>query len=242
MLLFGIGFLFCSIFGVVSFAQSQEGLVKEGESLDNIKIGKSTADDVISNYGENYKLINHKGYSYEMIYKEMGLSFYYCQGDAKKEIFVIEIEPPFRATTNKGIILGESTFADVFSVYGKWDKTSSGFEYEGIYFDYEEDNDGEDGEDVRYSPEIQTPKTNQTIETPIGENVQVERIAEPTGERTNQANIVLDSEDVSDNVIDDQKDVTAEDEEESQEDKETKTRIVKRIELIEKSGLRQCGN
>lgn len=246
--IFGVVILFYSIIGVISSAQSLEGVVNEGESLDNIKIGKSTADDVISKYGENYKLINHRKYSYEMIYKELGLSFYYCQNDAKKEIFVIEIEPPFKAVTGKGIILGESTFADVFNAYGKWDKSSAGFEYEGVYFDYDEDVDGEDSEDVRYSSVVQTPEINQmpksaqAAELPIPENLQVERIEEPLGGRTEQADIVLDGLDVADTGKDDEEDLKDEAERESQEDKETKARIVKRIELVEKSGLRQCGN
>lgn len=246
-------FVFMMI-GVKSLAQSLEGYVVEGESFDGILIGKSTADDVIATYGADYKLINHNNYSYEMIYKNLGLAFYYCQADPNKEIFVVGIEPPFRATTKSGIILGESTIADLFQIYGTTSATSSGFEYDGIYFDVEEKTSGEDQEDARIETQIvENPKTEQS-ENPGGFIIDGASGAESTfvidGQEVsnvrvgelNQANNLEENEsnDVETEESENQTDETNENNQESEDDKALKAKVVKRIELIEKGGLRQC--
>ena len=246
-----------ALIGAVSLAQSLEGFVTEGVSYDSILIGKSTESDVIATYGKDYKLIKHGAYSYEMIYKNLGLSFYYCAADPDKEIFVVEIEPPSKAVTSKGIKLGESTFADVNELYGDGGDTYSEADYDGVYFYSGEDDEDEDSEDVR----------NQRLQPAVNKESTIESISEPLGERVDQSNIVLDGVDIledtsfiidgqetssirqgkinSANSMDEEKS-DGKDESENQsaqadENKDVNRRkIVKRIELVEMGGLRQC--
>lgn len=236
ILVFGVIFLICASIGVGSSAQTREGVITEGESLDSINIGKSTMDDVIAFYGADYKLIKHREYSYEMVYKNLGLSFYSCRNDPNKEIFTIDIQAPFKATTAKGIILGESTFEDISRVYGKWEKNSMGFEYEkeGLYFNYEEKN--------KDNSEVEAKKTE----------VKDNSIADGAGKNSNSAltEFVIDGQAVSNlrtnesnpsknsNDEDDDEEETAK--AESEKDKVTKAKIVRQITLVEKTGLRQC--
>lgn len=112
--------------------QENYNLIQEGKGISGLTVGKSTLDDVIKKLGKNYKWIVNKKYSYQMTYPN-GLSFYICQSDKRKEIFVIEIRQPYKAKTNKGIILGKSTLEDVHKIYGK---LKSGTEYRGISFYY----------------------------------------------------------------------------------------------------------
>lgn len=107
-------------------------VAKEGVGIEGIIVGKSTMQDVIKKFGRDYKWIAHKKYSYQMAYPN-GLSFYICQSDKKREIFDIEIKPPYKAKTSRGIILGVSTVEDVYRIYGR---SSSGLEYRGVNFYY----------------------------------------------------------------------------------------------------------
>ncbi|MEZ5429278.1 MAG: hypothetical protein R2747_23725 [Pyrinomonadaceae bacterium] len=246
----------CFIFaGGLSRAQNLNGFVVPGERFDGITIGKSTADDVISTYGDDYKLINHKEYSFEMIYKKLGISFYYCQRDPRKEIFVVEIESPSRAMTSKGIILGQSTFEDVFRLYGNAEETSSGFEYPGINFNYEEDNVEEDSEDARTQPVAKPaepvkdksqpadPVNGRTVDLKVSELPEplqktiTDNILITPAARGDIGNAIADSED--DDAEEDAAAV-ADQEEEDGVDEGVRKKTVKLIELIEKNGLRQC--
>ncbi len=108
-------------------------IVKEGTGLEGIVDGKSTMQDVIDKFGKNYRWIVHKKYSYQMAYPN-GLSFYICQSDKKKEVFDIEIKPPYKAKTSRGIVLGKSTVEDVQKTYGK--SATDALEYNGVSFSY----------------------------------------------------------------------------------------------------------
>jgi hypothetical protein len=108
-------------------------VVKEGVGIEGIVVGKSTMDDIVKKFGRNYNWITNKKYSYQMTYAKLGLSFYICQADTRKEIFDIEIKSPYRAKTTRGIILGQSTVEDIEKTYGK---LKSGLEYRGISFYY----------------------------------------------------------------------------------------------------------
>ncbi|HEX8370819.1 MAG TPA: hypothetical protein VF604_19895 [Pyrinomonadaceae bacterium] len=108
-------------------------LVFEGFGLPGIIVGKSTMDDVIKKFGRDYNWITNKKYSYQMTYAKLGLSFYICQADKRKEVFVIEIKSPYRAKTSRGVVLGQSTVEDIEKIYGK---LKAGLEYRGISFYY----------------------------------------------------------------------------------------------------------
>jgi hypothetical protein len=108
-------------------------VIKEGSGIEGIVVGKSTMDDVIKKFGKDYNWITNKKYSYQMAYAKLGLSFYICQSDKRKEIFVIEIKSPYRAKTSRGVRLGQSTVEEIEKTYGK---LKSGLEYRGISFYY----------------------------------------------------------------------------------------------------------
>lgn len=258
ILFFGLFLLICASIGAGSFAQSQEGFVTDGESLDSINIGKSTMDDVTAVYGNDYKLIKHREYSYEMVYKNLGLSFYSCQNDPNKEIFSIDIQAPFKATTAKGIILGESTFDDIFRAYGKWEETSSGFEYEkeGIYFNYTaeetEENEETETQPNTVKPDEKTETTSSTIDEKSspentfiidGEEVSSFRTGTLNSGNNIEFNIerkkdTEQEEESSDSI--EQEESSDESEAEKAEEKIIKAKTVKYIQLVEKKGLRQC--
>ena len=68
-----------------------------------------------------------------MTYDRVGLSFYMCQSDKHKVIFLIEIKSPYKAKTSRGVILGKSTKEETEKIYGK---PLTGFQYKGINFYY----------------------------------------------------------------------------------------------------------
>lgn len=129
--------IFC--FVSISFAQSKSKtqeqfvVVKEGKGFNGINVGVSTMADVVKKFGKDYKWIVNKKYSFQMSYPKDNLSFYMCQSDKKKQIFLIEIKAPYKAKTSKGIAIGKSTLADVEKKYGK---LKSGLEYRGVSFYY----------------------------------------------------------------------------------------------------------
>lgn len=106
--------------------------VYEGKGLEGIVVGKSTMGDVMKKFG-TYRWEVNKKYSYQMTYDKLGLSFYICQSDKLREVFLIEIKSPYKAKTSKGIILGKSTKEETEKIYGA---PNDGFEYPGISFYY----------------------------------------------------------------------------------------------------------
>lgn len=223
-------------FGPRGLAQTAEGIVTEGVSYDDILIGKSTERHVIEAYGEDYKLIEHNSYSFEMIYRKLGLSFYYCKRDPDKEIFVIEIEPPARVVTANGIILGESTVDEAEDIIKLYD-------LRGIeFFDAEEDS-GEDDEDARTvrtatpepsvdgAPKVDSERNKAFIIDGEEDSDTSTRTAVTRDESEDSD----DSEDSEDSVELDEIDQVAE-----KPSNDKSRRIVKRIEVFEKDGLRQC--
>lgn len=109
--------------------------IREGVGIEGVVVGRSTKEDIEKKFGKNYKWIENKKYSYQMTYADKGLSFYICQSDTKKQIFVIEIKQPYKGKTKRGITLGQSTLEDVYKLYGK-NKTKDDLEYRGIGFYY----------------------------------------------------------------------------------------------------------
>jgi len=108
-------------------------VIREGVGIEGIVVGKSTMAEVEKKFGKDYNWITNKKYSYQMTYAKLGLSFYICQADKRKEIFVIEIKPPYRGKTSRNVVLGQSSVEDIEKIYGK---LKSGLEYRGISFYY----------------------------------------------------------------------------------------------------------
>ena len=118
-----------------SFGQTQPkyNRVSEGIGIEGIKVGKSTMTDVVKKFGKRYRREVNKKYSEQLTFDKLGLSFYFCQSDKKKEIFLIEIKSPYRAKTSRGVILGKSTKEETEKIYGK---PREGFQYKGVNFYY----------------------------------------------------------------------------------------------------------
>ena len=108
-------------------------LVREGKGIEGIVVGRSTMNDVVKKLGKDYRWQINKKYSYQMTYDRKGVSFYMCQEDKRKQIFLIEIKSPYKAKTTKGVILGKSTKEETEKIYGK---PRDGFEYRGVSFYY----------------------------------------------------------------------------------------------------------
>lgn len=219
--------------GFNTFAQQPHGVIIEGESLEGVRIGKSTESDVISLYGKAFKLVEHNKYSFEVVYNNLGLGFYYCSNDPKKEIFLVRVESPFQATTSKGMILGQSTFADVFGIYGAVAENSAGFEFEGINFHYQTEKEKAAFDDKLY--------INRKIKEVKAEEV-VGKISTFDTQVLPLVSLNLNTLNLSGSQVESKTNVDPD--EKSKEDEKileaTKEKIVSRIELIEKSGLRQC--
>ena len=132
--------LICGLFSDTADAQESKNkqakkgykIAREGVGVEGIAVGKSTRRDVEKKFGKNYKWEKNGKYSFQMTYNN-GLSFYLCQTDKKQEIFDIEIRPPYKVQTSKGIILRESTLEDINKIYGK---TKTGLRYRGVEFYY----------------------------------------------------------------------------------------------------------
>ncbi|MCD9186846.1 MAG: hypothetical protein LUM44_10455 [Pyrinomonadaceae bacterium] len=108
-------------------------VAKEGVGIEGIRVGRSTAADVIKKFGKSYQTKKYGKYSTAIVYPKLGLAFYSCQADTKKEIFDIEMRAPFQVKTAKGIVLGKSTLEDIYRIYGK---NKDGLEYKGVSFFY----------------------------------------------------------------------------------------------------------
>lgn len=107
--------------------------ITEGKGIEGITVGRSTMSDVEEKFGKGYRFEANKKYSYQMTYDRLGLAFYMCQSDKKKEVFLIEIKSPFKGKTSKGVTLGKSTKEETEKIYGK---PKDGFEYHGVSFYY----------------------------------------------------------------------------------------------------------
>jgi hypothetical protein len=130
---------FCFISNVT--AQTLE--IKEGVGVRGLVVGSSSLKDVEARLGKPDKVVLHKKYSKQLLYRELGLSFYSCQSDKKQRIFVIEIKRPFKGKTTRGIELGSSNRKDVEKLYGSGNKKYRGKEYRGVEFYYTPTKKGE---------------------------------------------------------------------------------------------------
>lgn len=97
----------------------QSVYVAAGQGVEGITVGYSTKSSVVAKYGNEFDLIEHNKYSYEINYGDYGLSFWYRYGDQQEKIFAIAVKPKSHGFTGRGIVVGRSTLKDVFDVYGK---------------------------------------------------------------------------------------------------------------------------
>lgn len=129
--------LICCLGSVL--AKAQAAYPQAGVGIAGVTVGKSSLTDVVAFYGEDYKLIVHKKYSYEARYPN-GLAFWFCRDDRARTIFSLRVSSPYLGITDKGVAVGESTLADVFRLYGEAEPLTTSdnktwfFEYVGIQF------------------------------------------------------------------------------------------------------------
>lgn len=122
-----------------------DNIIIDGHGIETFVIDETRAKDVIKKLGRQFTEIKHKEYSVQLYYQDLGVSFYYMQGDNTKEIFSIVFSKPFKGRTSKGIVLGQSTMEDVVKIYGEPDWSTCDkcdfwtSEYEGIQFSVERD-------------------------------------------------------------------------------------------------------
>ena len=102
----------------------------DGTFVAGIEPGQSTASQVEKSFGTPDLVKHHNKYSSEMVYSKKGLSFYYLISDPNRSIFSITVRPPYRLQTTTGILLNESTMANVLKAYGHLDwRTSTDSNY-----------------------------------------------------------------------------------------------------------------
>lgn len=65
-----------------------------------ITVHKSSINDAIKMFGNNYRISEHNNFSRQYSYEALGLSFYYKIEDPKKTIFVVKIRYPFSGKTS----------------------------------------------------------------------------------------------------------------------------------------------
>lgn len=132
-----------SAFANLAQTEGRAVYVAAGLGIDGITVGYSTKNSVTSKYGDDYELIEHNHYSYEIRYRDRGMSFWYRYEDPDQRIFSIGLRRESRAFTGQGIVAGSSSLQDVFNAYGKSEPYSTSaeetwfFEYPGIRFHIE---------------------------------------------------------------------------------------------------------
>lgn len=132
-----------SVFANLVQSEGRAVYVAAGLGIDGITVGYSTKNSVTSKYGDDYALIEHNHYSYEIRYRDTGMSFWYRYEDPEQRIFSIGLRPESRAFTGQGIVVGRSSLQDVFNAYGKSESSTTSaeetwfFEYPGIKFHIE---------------------------------------------------------------------------------------------------------
>jgi hypothetical protein len=118
-----------------SIEKDKEHVLRPGIGIDSISVSKVTLDYVISRYGHNYSTdtfylhppAERELYSIQVSYDTLGISFFF-RSDMNSTICV-SYQIPFQGKTDKGIVLGKSSFKDVEKVYGEtnWEYVTDDF-------------------------------------------------------------------------------------------------------------------
>lgn len=129
----------------VSFVQQITHLLVAGKGIEGyVTVGASTLTQIKTKFGEKPTEIKHYStiggtkthFSTERSYPKQGISFYFPPNS--DTIFCIKVKAPYKAKTEKGIVLGTSTMQEVKDAYGAADFYSDDqymfLEYPGIKF------------------------------------------------------------------------------------------------------------
>lgn len=130
----------------VAFVQQATVLLIPGKGIESgyVTVGATTSTEIKTKFGAAYKEEKHyteingtkKHFSTERAYVKQGISFYFKPD--KDTVFCIKVRAPYKAKTEKGIVLGTSTMQDVRDAYGTAEFYSDDkhmfLEYPGIKF------------------------------------------------------------------------------------------------------------
>ncbi|MEN9999562.1 MAG: hypothetical protein RI922_2552 [Bacteroidota bacterium] len=119
--------------------KSQE-IIVPGKGYASFELGKTSQVEIEQQLGKNYTLIKHNSYSIELVYKDLGVSFYFYQGQPERNVFSMRFNSAFEGKTDKGIPTQGTTIEEIINVYGKpqWTSCNGCYEwtarYKGIGF------------------------------------------------------------------------------------------------------------
>lgn len=135
-----------AVFATAFVADTQDLLIP-GVGIENyVTVNATTKNAILVKYGKGGTEQKHYStqagtgtktlFSTELVYKQQGISFYFHP--SSDTVFCIKARVPYKAKTEKGIVLGVSTMQDVVNAYGKTDWVFAGdemlLEYPGIDF------------------------------------------------------------------------------------------------------------
>ncbi len=102
-------------------------IVKKGVGLANYPIDITKLSKILADFGNNnyiqrdFKFIRSEIEELptllEVKYKDFGISFYYLSNDSTQTIRAVKFYKPFKAETEKGIVLNESKIGEVLKAY-----------------------------------------------------------------------------------------------------------------------------
>jgi len=190
-------FIFC--FNLV-FGQTNVLIPNKGIDGISIVIDSSTISDVIKLYGTDYTFSEMNTIT-NYCYDKIGLTFQINPYDKNQIVRLISVESPFKARTENGIVLNESTMKDVLNTYNdKGCFTSKTYAYNsqnGISFYIKKDSNekGYNIEEKIYKIEIKNNNSGSSI-------VNFEFNDEPVQEKLNSLLAILQSENLDFNSLD----------------------------------------
>lgn len=118
-----------------------DSLIMNAEGINGIIINQSNTEDVIRIFGPAFTTRELGQFANEIIYSDLGLSFFYRPDNTLKTIFIITAKYPFTGRTNNNIKIEVSTFQDLVDTYGHPTELipmDSYFNYkvDGLYFGF----------------------------------------------------------------------------------------------------------
>lgn len=115
--------------GTVVLPQANTAVVQEivaGKGFGAVEVGKTSLADLKKTFGSAFTTRENNNFSVTLSYPDLGMDFYFdykeyqsIKPDDAKKFFSIQLKPPFKGRTAKGIILGYSTMAEVEKLYGE---------------------------------------------------------------------------------------------------------------------------
>src|SRR5690554_669303 len=176
------------------FGQTNVLIPNKGIKGISIEIDSSTISDVIEIYGDDYTM-SEKTLITNYRYEKIGLTFQIAPYDKNKIVRSISVQSPFKAKTENGIVLNESTMKDVWNTYNDkgcftsktyaWN-TQNGISY---YIKKDPNEKGYDVEEKIFKIEI-----NNNGDFGISSRTNFEFNEEPVKEKLNSLITILKSE------------------------------------------------